>query len=402
MRYSLTGLEPASSNPLRLVAVDEAGNESAGVRNLGITWLNNPQGLELEPLSNRFDARWTAVQPAEWVTGYRLYVADEAFTTVQGKTAKAVMAAGQLSTSVSGLLNNKAYHVAVTAVNASGGENPQVQSFSVTPTADAVGPELIQLSWHSAQGAQNLRDGGELTQLGEWRIQAKDESGIGRVGLSLNGQPLGQAIQAGSYYRYAWDLSQVADGDYTLGIELKDTLDNVSQSQVELEVALAAPVKPSLSLQSKASKTNTAQQVLLIQGQANTLAQVSLNGSELAELITLNSTGQAQVPLTLAEGDNQLTARLRYSSRDQFGESSEPLTISLDTALPNAPANLQAAARAQGVVQLSWSAVSNVAGYNLYAANQPFETAADAGVSKLSGKLLTALNYQQQSYVKYP
>ncbi|MDZ4336326.1 MAG: hypothetical protein U1A62_21900, partial [Pseudomonas sp.] len=396
LRYSLTGLEPTSSNPLRLVAVDEAGNESAGVRNLGITWLNNPQGLELEPLSNRFDARWTAVQPAEWVTGYRLYVADEAFTSVQGKTAKAVVAAGQLSTSVSGLLNNKAYHVAVTAVNATGGENPQVQSFSVTPTADAVGPELLQLSWHSAQGAQDLRDGGELTQLGEWRIQAKDESGIGRIELSLNGQPLGQATQAGSYYRYAWDLSQVADGDYELGIKLQDTLDNVSQSQVELEVALAAPVKPVLSLQSKASKTNTAQQVLLIHGQANTLAQVSLNGSELAELITLNSTGQAQVPLTLSEGDNQLTARLRYSSRDQFGESSEPLTISLDTALPNAPANLQAVAKAQGIVQLSWSTVNGVAGYNLYAANQPFDTASDAGVSKLSGKLLTTLNYQHQ------
>jgi len=396
LRYSLTGLEPASSNPLRLVAVDEAGNESAGVRNLGITWLNNPQGLELEPLSNRFDARWTAVQPAEWVTGYRLYVADEAFTTVQGKAAKAVVAAGQLSTSVSGLLNNKAYHVAVTAVNASGGENPQVQSFSVTPTADAVGPELIQLSWHSAQGAQDLRDGGELTQLGEWRIQAKDESGIGRIELSLNGQPLGQATQAGSYYRYAWDLSQVADGDYTLGIELKDTLDNVSQSQVALEVALAAPAKPTLSLQSKASKTNTAQQVLLIQGQANTLAQVSLNGSDLTALVTLNSTGQAQVPLTLVEGDNQLTSRLRYSSRDQFGETSETLTVSLDSALPNAPGNVQATAKAQGIVQLSWGAVGNVAGYNVYAANQPFVQAIDAGVSKLNSKLLTALSYQHQ------
>ncbi|WP_139271161.1 Ig-like domain-containing protein [Atopomonas hussainii] len=396
LRYSLSGLAAASANPLRLVAVDEAGNESAGVRNPGITWLNNPQDLQLEPLSNRFDARWAAVQPAEWVSAYRVYVADEPFSSIQGKTAKAVIAAGQLSASVSGLLNNKAYHVAVTAVNTSGGENPQVQSVSVTPTADAVGPELVQLTWHTAQGAQNLTDGGELSGLGEWRIQAKDESGIGRVELSLNGQLLGQATQAGSYYRYAWDLSQVADGDYTLGLRLQDTLDNVSQREIAFEVALAAPAKPTLSLQSKASKTNKAQQVLLIQGQPNTLAQVSLNGAELADVYALNSSGQAQVSLALAEGDNQLTARLRYSSRERFGAVSEPLTVTLDTALPNAPSNVQAVAKAQGIVQLSWSTVNNVAGYNVYIASQPFDTATDVGVSKLGGKLVNALSAQHQ------
>ncbi|HSX88639.1 MAG TPA: Ig-like domain-containing protein, partial [Pseudomonas sp.] len=397
LRYTLNGLAPASANPLRLVAVDNDGNESAGRLNPGITWLNNPQNLQLAPLSNRFDANWAAVTPAEWVSGYRLYVADEPFTSVQGKTPKAITTSGQLSAAVSGLLNNKTYHAAVTVVNASGGENPVVQSVSITPAADSVGPELTGLTWHSAQGAQDLRGGGELSQLGEWRIQATDESGIGRIELSLNGQLLGQASKAGSYYRYAWNLSQVADGDYELGIQLQDTLENASQSAVALEVALAPPAQPSLSLQSKASQTNNPQQVLIIQGQANSLAQITHNGSELSELVTLNGSGQAQLPLTLAEGDNQLSARLRYGSREQFGAQSVPLNVTLDSTLPNAPGNLQATAKTQGVVQLNWATVSGVAGYNLYVANQPFAAITDAGVSKLNSKALTSLSYPHQT-----
>ncbi|XXF08322.1 hypothetical protein J3Q00_20425 [Pseudomonas sp. D2-3] len=396
LRYSLTGLEPASSNPLRLVAVDATGNESSGRLNLGVTWLNNPRGVELKPLSNRFDASWAGVEPAGWVSGYRLYVADQPFTSVQGKAAKAVLKSGQLSASISGLLNNKTYHVAVTAVNASAGENPQVQSFSVTPTADSAGPELLVLSWHNAQGSQDMLNGGELLQLGEWRIQAKDESGIGRIDLSLDGKPIGQAIQADAFYRYAWDLSQMADGDYQLEISLRDTLDNVSQVQVPVTVALAPPLSPVLNLQSNAAKTNTPQQTVVIQGQPNTLARVSFNGDELSELAALNSSGQAQVPLTLIEGENQFTASLRYGSREQFGAPSSPLNVSLDSALPNAPGNLQAVAKAQGVVQLSWSAVGNVAGYNLYAANQPFEAATESGVTKVGNALINALSYQHQ------
>ncbi|MDF2076497.1 hypothetical protein P2Q70_18090, partial [Pseudomonas mendocina] len=397
LRYSLTSLTAGTAHPLRLVAVDLDGNESAGVRNPGITWLANPQALQLQALSNRFEVQWESVQPTVWVSGYRLYVADEPFTSVQGMAAKANVGAGQVSASIGGLLNNKTYHVAVTVVNTSGGENPQVQSFSVTPSADSQGPQLVKLTWHSAQGQQDLTEGGELQQLGEWRIQATDESGIGHIALSLDGQPLGQASQAGSYYRHIWNLSQVTDGDYRLGIELRDTLGNTSQHEVDLRVALTAPAAPSLSLQSKASKTNTPQQVLLIQGQAGSLAQISHNGSEHSELLSLDSSGLAQLPLTLVEGDNQLTGRLRFSSREQFGATSAVLNVNLDSALPNAPTNLQATAKAQGVVQLSWSAVAGVAGYDLYAANQPFSDITDAGVSKLNSKALTSTSYQHQS-----
>ncbi|HLD67858.1 MAG TPA: hypothetical protein VJA19_17660, partial [Pseudomonas sp.] len=156
LRYSLADLDPASANPLRLVAVDGDGNESAGQRNAGITLLANPQGLQLQAFANRFEATWSAVQPGAWVSGYRLYVADAPFTSVQGMTPKLLSGAAQTSASVAGLLNDKTYHVAVSVVNASGGENPQVQSVSVKPQADGQGPVLTQLSWNAAAGAKDL------------------------------------------------------------------------------------------------------------------------------------------------------------------------------------------------------------------------------------------------------
>ncbi|MFY1018796.1 Ig-like domain-containing protein [Ectopseudomonas khazarica] len=397
LSYSLTGLAAGSAHPLRLVAVDGDGNESAGVRNPGITWLGNPQDLQLQALSNRFEAQWKAVQPSEWVSGYRLYVADEPFTSIQGMSPKAKVGVGQVSTSIGGLLNNKAYHVAVTVVNASGGENPQVQSLSVKPVADSDGPELTALTWHDGSSNQDIRAGGVLAQLGELRIQAKDESGIGRVELSLDGQPMGMATRAGDYYRQAWSLVQVADGPHQLQVSLYDTLDNQSQLEVAVQVELAPPAAPSLSLQSKASKTNAPQQVLIVRGQANSLAQISHNGSDLGDLVVLDGSGQAQVPLTLVEGDNQLTARLRYGSREQFGAASEPLRVNLDSALPDTPGSLQAIAKAQGIVNLSWAAVNGVSGYDLYAANQPFTSVTDAGVSKLNSKALTSSSYQHQT-----
>ncbi|MDF2076723.1 Ig-like domain-containing protein, partial [Pseudomonas mendocina] len=396
LTYTLDGLARASAYSLRLVAIDHAGNESAGVHNPGITWLSNPTSLQLEALSNRVEVSWPLISPAKWVGGYRLYVAEEPFVSTQGMVPK-VVSNGQASASLTGLLNDKTYYVAVSAVNASGGEDPQVQSFSVTPVADSVGPELVQLVWISTEETQNLLEGGELNHPGEWRIQAKDESGISRVELSLNGQPLGAAVQVGEGYRHLWDLTRVADGDYQLVIELRDTLDNVSQHFLNLRVALSVPAQPSISLLSKLSQTNNPQQALIIQGPPGSLAQITHNGDVLPALVPIGMNGQAQASVTLAEGDNQLTARLRYSSREQFGATSAVLNVNLDSALPNTPGNLQAVAKAQGIVNLSWAVVNGVAGYDLYAANQPFNSVTDAGVSKLNSKLLTVGSYQHQT-----
>ncbi|UUY07323.1 hypothetical protein LRS11_16035 [Pseudomonas sp. J452] len=396
LSYRLTGLQPASANPLRLVAVDNDGNQSAGLSNPGITWLNNPQDLQLTAFSSRFEASWQAVTPAPWIAGYRLYVADAPFTSVQGMQPRLSLQPGQLSGQVAGLENNKAYHVAVTVLNASSGENPQVQSQSITPEADSTGPELLQVLWRGPQGDQDLAEDDELRQLGELRLRAKDESGIGRIEVSLAGQSLGQMQPAGSDYRLPWDISQLADDDYSLSFKLYDTLDNLSEVSQAVEVDLLAPGAPQISLQSKASSTNQAQQVLLVTGQPLARARVQLNGQSLTEDLALSAQGEAQWPLTLQEGDNTLQAAVRFATRQDYGDDSQSLSVVLDSSLPNAPTGLQAQAKAQGQVQLSWSAVNNVKGYNLYVSAQPFSALEQAGVSKINTGVLSAPSYSHK------
>ncbi|XQE67006.1 fibronectin type III domain-containing protein [Pseudomonas sp. P3C3] len=396
LRYSLTGLAPAKGYPLRLVAVDGDNNESAGVRNPGVTWLANPQGVELEAFASRFDVRWSAVEPTALVSGYRVYVAEAPFNSVAGMTPRLSRTATQLSGSVAGLQSGQTYHVAVTTVNGSGGESPQVQSFAVTPTADVVGPELRQLSWNSSAGSVDLLTGdGELEVLGELQLQAKDESGIARIELSLDGQPLGQAVQSGNGYRQALDLTRIADGDHVLGLKLYDTLDNVSEANIGFEVQLAPPARPSLSLQNQTAASNAARQVLVVRGLAGAVGEVSLNGETVGE-VSLSGMGEALAPVTLAEGENVLVARLRHASRDEFGDDSAPLRVALDTSLPDAPQGLQAVGKAQGAVQLNWGAVAaNTAmGYNLYVSSQPFSEA--VGASRVNSKPITTTSYSHQ------
>ncbi|UUY07325.1 hypothetical protein LRS11_16045 [Pseudomonas sp. J452] len=393
LRYTLTGLAAAQAYPLRLVAVDADDNESAGIRNPGVTWLANPQGVELEPFANRFDVSWSAAEPAALLSGYRVYIADAPFNSVNGMTPRLSRSATQLSGSVAGLQNDQTYHVAVTAVNTSGGENPQVQSFTVKPQADAAGPQLTQLSWNSVAGTVDLLSGGELATLGELQLQASDESGISRIELSLDGQPLGQAIQSATGYRQPLDLVRISDGEHRLGLKLYDTLENLSETSVELDVALAEPAKPSLRLQSQAQTSNTAAQVLIVRGQANALAQVELNGDLLAGEFDLAGSGEVLLPVTLAEGENQLTARLRHANRSDFGDDSDPLSVTLDTTLPDAPQGLQAVGKTQGVVQLNWGAVTpnTAVGYNLYVANQPFTE--NSGASRINSSPIAAASY---------
>ena len=289
------------------------------------------------------------------------------------------------------------YHVAVTAVNSSGGENPQVQSVSVTPATDTAGPELVSLGWLSAAGLQPLENGTELRELGEWRLSATDESGIARVELRLNGALLGQMQLQGNQYRYVWDLASVEDGEHQLGVRMVDTLGAATEQTFSLRVALQAPGKPTLELSVKAARTNEAEQRVTVQGLPRAVVRLSQNGGALADEITLDFNGRAQWPLTLQEGENRFAASQRHASRSQFGPLSDEASVVLDSALPETPPGLQATARAMGVVQLNWTAPKAVVGYNLYASLQPFDSPTAAGVSKLNAKPLTSPSYQHEA-----
>ncbi len=397
--YELSDLAQGSATPLRLVAVDQDGNESAGQRDPGVTWLANPVGLQLESQSNRVRASWAAVQPNEYVRGYRVYMADAAFNSVAGMQPRLVRDASFVDALIGGLVNGRNYHVAVTTVNTSGGENPQVQSISVTPASDVAGPVLQSFGWMTESGLQQLgRDAAvELVARGEWRLQANDESGIARVAVRLNGASLGQMQLQGAEYRFAWQIASVEDGLHELGVTLVDTLGNATELTFPLRVALQAPEKPVLKLSSAQLRTNEAEQRLMIQGLPGAMASVSQNGSNLAEEILLDLNGQAQWPITLQEGENLFSARQRHASRSQFSSPADDLSIVLDSTLPETPPGLQATARAMGVVQLGWTAIKGVAGYNLYASSQPFDVVATAGVHKLNDKPLISPSFQHEA-----
>ncbi|WP_157763206.1 hypothetical protein [Pseudomonas citronellolis] len=380
----------------RLRVVDRAGNKSLS-KVYPFALIQGPSKLEITPYFSSFEASWEAAQPARFVSGYQLFVEGEQFSSVEGLQPKKMLAAHQLSTSLAGLKVAGTYHVAVVGLDASGGRDPIVASRVVELLHDTMGPDLKVLNWKTVESVSTILDGTTLTESGEFQVQGEDHSGVARIDLAIAGRTLIESGREGTLHRFAVDLTQIADGPHQLQVRLHDTLDNLSEYDIPIEVALAPPAPPTVALQGQVHRTNQPGQVLVVKGLAHSQAEISLNGTALGDLVPLDATGQAQVPLTLVEGDNLLSARLRHASRTQFSPSSTPLQVTLDTSIPDAPGNLQAVSRAQGVVQLSWAAVGNVAGYNLYAANQPFETAGDAGVTRLNSGLLTGLGHSHQT-----
>ena len=61
--FTLDGLTRASAYPFRITSLDNDGNESAGASATGVTWLDNPTGLSVQPYSSLVDLWWNAVGP---------------------------------------------------------------------------------------------------------------------------------------------------------------------------------------------------------------------------------------------------------------------------------------------------------------------------------------------------
>lgn len=102
----------------------------------------------------------------------------------------------------------------------------------------------------------------------------------------------------------------------------------------------------------------------------------------------MDPTGTFSRPLTLAEGENRLQAAA--GNRAGVGPQSAEVLVTLDTTLPVSPSNLAAQARIAGTVRLTWKAPvdTEVVGYKLYRASNPFTTPQGAG--KLNTDLIQA------------
>jgi len=366
--HTITGLTPATRYPLRITAVDTDGNESPGVTLDGVTLLENPANLATTPYSGMVELTWSAVQPAAYVRHYAIYAAETPFTDVTGMTPRITVPANRTTARIAGLSNNTRYYLAVTTVNLSGGERSAVSPVSETPVPDTTGPELGVVRFNGSP----LASGATVTQNGRITVTATDPSGIGRIAFLVDGTPLGTDTNGADGYGMSWDIQALADGNHTLRIRAYDTLDNVTDLDIPLVIALAPPPAPVITAPAAALLTNESR--LQVEGTAepDTRVQLYLNGTPAGAVANSGMDGRFSLTLTLAEGANRI--EVTAANRGGEGPRSDAVTVTLDTSLPDAPGGLIATAQAGGEIRLGWNrpAGSDIVSYDVYRAAQPF------------------------------
>ena len=391
--YTVDSLSPASTYPLTLTAYDLQDNESSGVTNPGVTLLANPQNLSSEAFSGKVALSWSQSEPADLVGKYHVYVSDDVFTSVAGMQPRTSTDSATLTTSIAGLENGTTYYVAVTAVNLSGGEEKQVTPIDVLPVEDEDGPEIARITFFDGESETELADGEVIRRNGVVRVYAEDPSGLGRLEMSANGQPLGDDFTATPAFELPWNLVDIDDGSYQLAGQVFDTLNNSTDMSVALEVSLDPPGAPTITAPVSGSTTNQSEIEIKGQSGRSTAVRLSINGVPQPDtLVAANAQGQFTAKAALAEGENQITVESRYVNRDVFGATGTPVNVTLDRTAPDAPAGFTATSKPLGQIALSWSAVENAAGYHVYRAENPFSDVREA--SRITDQRLGGFSYQ--------
>ncbi|MGQ9692876.1 MAG: Ig-like domain-containing protein, partial [Thermaceae bacterium] len=79
------------------------------------------------------------------------------------------------------------------------------------------------------------------------RVRALDNQGIKEVYFFAGGQPLGQGSPQGSTYTLPWNTTAIPDGPVSLGVVVRDTSDNPSTAEIQVQVRNAG-MPPRLSI----------------------------------------------------------------------------------------------------------------------------------------------------------
>ncbi|MCE9686260.1 right-handed parallel beta-helix repeat-containing protein [Shewanella sp. AS16] len=386
--YLLTALGKATKYRVRITTIDVSGNESAGTLSEFITLLDSPAGISTEAQSGKAQISWDMSVPATYVSGYRVYVSAQPFSDVGSLQPRAQVIAGQLLANINGLQNDVTYHVGVSVINSSGAETKLVNTATVTPRKDAEGPKLEGVWW----GEQLLDAASEnaITQSGTLYIRASDESGLAAAEYALDGVRLGRSSNSASQFGIAALLESISDGKHSLTVNVYDSLDNVTQAEYPILIAMSAPAAPVIKQPSDSSISNKAQQqvdVLAVKGQEVQL----LHNGETGVWLTADDAGNALFTVTLTEGENSLSAVAR--NRGGVSEASAVIKVTLDSSLPKAPANFTGRAKEAGVINLSWAAVQTAGqvSYEVYRSDSPFTDIVNA--TKVNQQALTSLTY---------
>ncbi|ROS05088.1 Ca2+-binding RTX toxin-like protein [Sinobacterium caligoides] len=411
LEQTVTGLTAATGYPLTLQTIDTAENLSNGLNEVAVTLLANPVIAAPEALDSSIKLAWTPVADESLLKHYAVYVETETFSDVTGKTPKRLLTAGVSEATVSGLTNETTYHVAVTAVNLSGGESSMVSAVTVQPTADSIKPTIEAVRY----GAQQLQEGSShvLTDTAAWQIEASDISGIARVSVSIDGQEIGSSV-AGPVYTIPWSLDSVEDGLHTVQVAVYDNAatENEQLASYDIDVQLSKPAAPQITTPANGLITNQPQ--LTLRGTAPLGTKVNIyrgfTTETLLQALTVDGAGHFAGSVALVEEDsehssnvNRLFARTVYTANGRTQEESDDsnaVSVTLETTLPDAPSGLSVRRGEKRQVFISWNPVtmvvgrSPISGYRLYRHTESFEDTAVATPMN-GGQLITSASWAE-------
>ncbi len=403
--HTLTGLQAATGYPIKVTAIDNDGNETAGLTDPGITLLPNPTGLSAQALDGKADLQWNPIAEHRLLQDYQVFIETTDFTSVAALTAKLTTNKGsatatEVAQRLAGLMNGTTYYVAVAARNLSGGVDAAVTSVHVTPKIDTQGPVISSLSFNHGQQRQDISAGGVLGVDGTLTLKASDKSGLGRTEFYLGEQLLGADIHAANGV-FEWAFSPIAhtDGEHRLRVKVYDILDNSTEQTATLNISLTAPPAPTITQPQPGLLTNQAQITVAGEAALHTQLQLYRNGETHGAPLAVNSQGGYSTTINLIDGDNTLSATARYPGRSTASDHSGNLSVTLNTAIPDAPEGLSASSITQGQIVLNWSAVDSSAsvnqtgGYNVYRAPRAFDVPGDADVERVNSGLITQTNF---------
>jgi fibronectin type 3 domain-containing protein len=387
-RYERGELAAASSRPVRITAVDGSGNESSGVTIQAITLLPNPVGVQVKGQDGRVDLSWSAIAQSGLVKHYAVYVGEQPFTNVSGMTPRTTTTG--LSARIAGLTNDQSYYLAVTSVNHSGGESAAVISYEAMPHADTDPPEITLASYRGeALVAQSV-----ISENGELRVEAEDESGVARVEWWLGEQQLGSDNNPANGFTWQWNLADTADGAVLMTIKVTDTLGLTAELSYPLTVALAPPSAPAITSPVNGHQTNQSSLSVTVQSQPETLVEIRLNGEPVAPQQAVDAQGKAVEMVTLTAGTHQLSA-VAINNRGALSEISAAVEVTYDDSLPDTPQLVTATSRQGGVIELRWAFQNGVSGYQIYRSDTP-------GMELETAELLTPSLLKTGNYTDLP
>jgi len=383
--YEKTNLNPATVYTFKVAAFDVNGNESTGVSITAVTTLDNPVINSVSPYSGMVTLKWTNVGPSEYVKRYSIYVSETDFATVEGMTPRLNVTG--TTANVAGLTNNVTYYFAVTTVNIFNGERKAVSTVSATPMPDTLGPELSDIKLNGAL----LLNGSVLNNPGAFTLNASDPAGVSRVEFRFDGSLTCTDTNGADLYSCFWNIMPVADGNHALTIIAYDTLGNNTILNYNLVVALSPPSAPSITQPVNGSIVNTPN--ITVSGTADKYTEIILydNNVQKGNPAAVNANGNFSLSLTLTEGENRLQAEA--VNRAGSGPRSGEVLVTLDTTLPQSPANLSAQSKAGGIIRLSWykPTEGSIKGYNLYRGTTVFIFSNEA--TKVNTNVINGTSY---------